>query len=481
MAVTYGSKGDDVLQYQKKLAAAGFNPGPLDGIYGDKTKAADTAYQASMTQATNSIAKPAGADPLAGLVGLRSTAERMGGIVGWDPKTGPSVNGAKIDTTGMKYQNGSWYGNQDSIMNQLATTKAPEYQAGGGMFKQEDLQGLVDKILNPQAFQFDASNPMIASMMGQAEKSGEKAFNNNLADLTAATGGRLNSWAAGQASQARSSAVEDIMPQLYEMAYGMWGDEQNRNASALSSLMGIDETMYNRSRDAYGDFRDNVGTGLDLANQQYERGADTRDYNRDVMESDRTFNRGNLESDRNYALNVSQERRIASGSTATDKSIASMGTPDQVAEYYDTLKRFGNGGKSPSDLYTAASTTLRGDLVTIMGEDLADQLLSDLEGMDKVVGQTKPETEADFIVSKDPIAQRASAMMEEMMQTSDPTSTFGAVVDKARYTPKQIAEYVMNNVEDDEKLAAILNYLGIPETVFNGPQQNDGSVPIYKK
>ncbi len=72
-------------------------------------------------------------------------------------------------------------------------------------------------------------------------------------------------------------------------------------------------------------------------------------------------------------------------------------------------------------------------------------------------------------------------MMEEMMQTSDPTSTFGAVVDKARYTPKQIAEYVMNNVEDDEKLAAILNYLGIPETVFNGPQQNDGSVPIYKK
>ena len=52
MALTYGSRGDDVLAYQKQMKAAGFDPGPLDGIFGKKTQAADTAYKAAMAKAT---------------------------------------------------------------------------------------------------------------------------------------------------------------------------------------------------------------------------------------------------------------------------------------------------------------------------------------------------------------------------------------------------------------------------------------------
>lgn len=45
MLVRTGSKGSQVLAVQKELKAAGINPGPLDGDFGPKTRAAVMAYQ----------------------------------------------------------------------------------------------------------------------------------------------------------------------------------------------------------------------------------------------------------------------------------------------------------------------------------------------------------------------------------------------------------------------------------------------------
>jgi peptidoglycan hydrolase-like protein with peptidoglycan-binding domain len=45
MLVRSGSKGNAVLQVQKELKAAGISPGPLDGDFGPKTKAAVMKYQ----------------------------------------------------------------------------------------------------------------------------------------------------------------------------------------------------------------------------------------------------------------------------------------------------------------------------------------------------------------------------------------------------------------------------------------------------
>ncbi|WP_217442055.1 MULTISPECIES: peptidoglycan-binding protein [Myxococcus] len=43
--VRQGSKGATVTTLQKKLAAAGFNPGPIDGDFGPKTRAAVLSFQ----------------------------------------------------------------------------------------------------------------------------------------------------------------------------------------------------------------------------------------------------------------------------------------------------------------------------------------------------------------------------------------------------------------------------------------------------
>ena len=43
--IQQGSQGDDVLTVQKKLQAMGFDPGPIDGIFGSKTTSAVRRFQ----------------------------------------------------------------------------------------------------------------------------------------------------------------------------------------------------------------------------------------------------------------------------------------------------------------------------------------------------------------------------------------------------------------------------------------------------
>ena len=54
-----GSSGDEVAQLQKRLAAAGFDPGSADGIFGPKTEAALKAFQEASGLAVDGIAGPA--------------------------------------------------------------------------------------------------------------------------------------------------------------------------------------------------------------------------------------------------------------------------------------------------------------------------------------------------------------------------------------------------------------------------------------
>ncbi len=53
-----GSKGDEVTRLQKRLAAAGFDPGAADGHFGPKTDAALRAFQADAGIDADGIAGP---------------------------------------------------------------------------------------------------------------------------------------------------------------------------------------------------------------------------------------------------------------------------------------------------------------------------------------------------------------------------------------------------------------------------------------
>lgn len=62
-----GSSGDDVAKLQRRLAAAGFDPGAADGIFGPKTETALKAFQETNGLAADGIAGPATNSKLAEL------------------------------------------------------------------------------------------------------------------------------------------------------------------------------------------------------------------------------------------------------------------------------------------------------------------------------------------------------------------------------------------------------------------------------
>lgn len=58
MLVRYGSSGADVTRVQRELKAAGINPGPIDGDFGPRTKAAVVAYQKKYRLTVDGIVGP---------------------------------------------------------------------------------------------------------------------------------------------------------------------------------------------------------------------------------------------------------------------------------------------------------------------------------------------------------------------------------------------------------------------------------------
>ena len=54
----FGSQGLDVVRLQKRLAEKGFDPGDLDGIFGDNTRAAVVAFQRAMGLYVDGIVGP---------------------------------------------------------------------------------------------------------------------------------------------------------------------------------------------------------------------------------------------------------------------------------------------------------------------------------------------------------------------------------------------------------------------------------------
>lgn len=112
------------------------------------------------------------------------------------------------------------------------------------------IDDLVNKAVNRQPFQYDpATDAAYQSYARQYMRLGNEAAKDTLADVSAQTGGLPSSYAVTAAQQARNQynqALTDKIPSLMEAAYAKYRDDYNDTLAGLSTLQGIDDSMYNR-------------------------------------------------------------------------------------------------------------------------------------------------------------------------------------------------------------------------------------------
>jgi len=163
---------------------------------------------------------------------------------------------------------------------------------------QAEVDALLQQILNPKAFYYDAeSDPLYQTYKKRYQQAGEESFQNTLGDLAGMTGGRLNTWATSAASQARQAwddRLMDTVPELYNLAYSMHLGDLQEKYNQLGALRDLEAADYSRYRDSIGDYRYqqewDYGVGRDrISDARYQ---DETAYQRAMEQLQRQYNMG---------------------------------------------------------------------------------------------------------------------------------------------------------------------------------------------
>lgn len=176
----------------------------------------------------------------------------------------------------------------------------------------EDIDALLDQILNRDKFSYNLENdPLWGTLKQQYLREGNRAMNDTLASAASNAGG-MNSYAVTAAQQANNyygAQLNDRIPELYEMAYGMYLDDIDGQVRDLGLLNDMDYTQYSRYRDtmndwesdrgfAYNQYRDDMSDYFNNRDFQYGVGRDEVDDKR--YENEWNYNTGMNDSETAY-------------------------------------------------------------------------------------------------------------------------------------------------------------------------------------
>ena len=208
------------------------------------------------------------------------------------------------------------------------------------------LKSAVDRIQNREKFTYDLNgDALYKQYKDQYINQGRMAMADTMGQAAALTGGYGNSYAASagnQAYQAYLTKLNDVVPQLYQMAldqYNREGDEMYNQASLLGSMYGTE----------YGEYRDRVGdynTELDRLTNMYntERNFDynmfnnNRDYYTNAYNNERQWDYG-LYSDAYNRGFANYQQSVAESQFAQQMALQQA----ELAYKYAALNR-GSGG-----------------------------------------------------------------------------------------------------------------------------------------
>ena len=257
--VQKGSTGWDAIEVQKFLQEQGYYKGDIDGDFGDKSVEALEAYQEA-----NGLDKD-------GIFGKNTAA-----AAGFKNFT------TNYDTS--KYDE-SQLGNKSKeemnrLIGQIYGTYNPEtgkYEGGINPYnfsKNTDLTEVYNGIKDYGEFSYDINQDALYQQMAERyQQQGKLAMQDTVGQAAAMTGGYGNSYAQSAGQQAYYAHLEklnDIAPELYQMAL----DRYKMGKEDLYDQYGLLMNEDARERQAYMDDYAMKLDQLGLASDTYYKGAD---------------------------------------------------------------------------------------------------------------------------------------------------------------------------------------------------------------
>ncbi len=224
---------------------------------------------------------------------------------------------------------------------------------------QSQLDSAIDKYLNRDEFTFDLNGDALYNQYkDQYTKQGKLAMQDTMGQAAALTGGYGSSYgvtAGNQAYQAYLGQLNNVIPELYQMAYDRYRQEGD-------DLLNQYNLLYNQESLDYGKYRDSVGDWQNMLG-----------YYSDAYNQGRSFDYGMYADDRNMSY---QQERDAVNDEWRQKEF-----DEQVRQYneqFDWAKsQAGRSGGGPVGIVTGtknlSADELDAAIATLQDKGLSEE------------------------------------------------------------------------------------------------------------
>lgn len=347
--VSYGSQGGDVTELQKLLNKNGYNLAEdgifgsqtqkavkdyqqknnlaVDGIVGNNTWGALTKAQSGSSNATHTEAKAPTSDNVAA-GGVNSDITAAGG----EPP-------AKTPTT--QYNSGFTYGdfagNDDPVVNEAWNVLNQHQGSKPGEYSpvwQDEADAYLNQYQNRDHFSYDVnSDALYQQLKDQYVQLGQMASMDAMGQAAALTGGYVSSYGQAVGQQAYNlymNQLNDIIPELYQMAHDRHTQEGQNMLDMYDLYMNKENYEYNKYQDALNNWYQEESLNYqkerdEVADKQWEK-----TYNLNLQNSYKSDNSGTKYRD----LSIEDRATI-------QKDFDRAETPGDVNYYADLYKGMG--------------------------------------------------------------------------------------------------------------------------------------------
>ena len=286
MNLSYGSQGDDVKKLQESLNKQGYSLS-VDGIFGSKTQQAVKDYQSKNNLAVDGIA---GQNTLGKLYATStSTSGNTNTEAAAKPVETPTPP-AELKYAESDYASSDAVKQAEAMLSQQLSAKPGEYQSQW----QAQLNDTINKILNREEFSYDLNgDALYQQYKDQYTTKGKLAMQDTMGQAAALTGGYGNSYAStagNQAYQGYLQQLNEVVPELYQLALDRYNQEGQDLYNQYSLLGAQEEQDYGRFRDQYADWQTE------------------RDYLANQYNTERDFAYGQFADDKSYAYQAERDK-----------------------------------------------------------------------------------------------------------------------------------------------------------------------------